>query len=215
MSEIRQGQSRRLANPGPLGFGAFATTLMTISLAQMGFRNVQNQTVFVANLCFLAGVGLLISAQWEMVRGDTFAYTVLTAFAFYYGGYGALLMPWMGVVDSYGGKTIEYYNAFGLYLCVWSVLNLFFFVASLSTNIANMVVYGGLEISYMLNCAANFSFADGYSAHGQALTKAAGAFGFIASLAGFYVLAHELCQDSLRIKVPLGETRRWVERDVL
>lgn len=41
--------------------------------------------------------------------------------AFYYGGYGALLMPWMGVVDSYGGKTIEYYNAFGLYLCgMWS-----------------------------------------------------------------------------------------------
>ncbi|TIA13278.1 hypothetical protein D6C80_06358 [Aureobasidium pullulans] len=215
MSEIRQGQSRRLANPGPLGFGAFATTLMTISLAQMGFRNVQNQTVFVANLCFLAGVGLLISAQWEMVRGDTFAYTVLTAFAFYYGGYGALLMPWMGVVDSYGGKTIEYYNAFGLYLCVWSILNLFFFVASLSTNIANMIVYGGLEVSYMLNCAANFSFADGYSAHGQALTKAAGAFGFIASLAGFYILAHEFCQDSLRMRVPLGETRRWVERDVL
>ncbi|THW72957.1 hypothetical protein D6D19_06065 [Aureobasidium pullulans] len=200
MSEIRQGQSRRLANPSPLGFGAFATTLMTISLAQMGFRNVQNQTVFVANLCFLAGVGLLISAQWEMVRGDTFAYTVLTAFAFYYGGYGALLMPWMGVVDWYG---------------VWSILNLFFFVASLSTNIANMFVYGGLEISYMLNCAANFSFADGCSAHGQALTKAAGAFGFIASLAGFYILAHEFCQDSLRIKVPLGETRRWVERDVL
>ncbi|TIA41027.1 hypothetical protein D6C79_07327 [Aureobasidium pullulans] len=135
--------------------------------------------------------------------------------AFYYGGYGALLMPWMGVVDSYGGKTIEYYNAFGLYLCVWSILNLFFFVASLSTNIANMFVYGGLEISYMLNCAANFSFADGYSAHGQALTKAAGAFGFIASLAGFYILAHEFCQDSLRIKVPLGETRRWVERNVL
>ncbi|THZ31999.1 hypothetical protein D6C91_00623 [Aureobasidium pullulans] len=215
MSEIRQGQSRRLANPGPLGFGAFATTLMTISLAQMGFRNVQNQTVFVANLCFLAGIGQLISAQWEMVRGDTLAYTVLTAFAFYYGGYGALLMPWMGVVDSYGGKTTEYYNAFGLYLCVWSVLNLFFFVASLSTNIANMIVYGGLEVSYMLNCAANFSFADGYSAHGQALTKAAGAFGFIASLAGFYILAHEFCQDSLRMRVPLGETRRWVERDVL
>ncbi|THY25926.1 hypothetical protein D6D01_04734 [Aureobasidium pullulans] len=215
MSEIRVGQSRRLASAGPLGFGAFATTLMTISLAQMGFRNVQNQTVFVANLCFLAGIGLLISAQWEMVRGDTFAYTVLTAFeklinaeAFYYGGYGALLMPWMGVVDSYGGKTTEYYNAFGLYLCVWSILNLFFFIASLSTNIANMIVYGGLEVSYMLNCAANFSFADGYSVHGQALTKAAGAFGFIASLAGFYILAHEFCQDSLRIRVPLGETRR-------
>jgi hypothetical protein len=25
-------------------------------------------------------------------------------------------MPWMGIVESYGGKTTEYYNAFGLYL---------------------------------------------------------------------------------------------------
>ena len=36
--------------------------------------------------------------------------------AFYYGGYGVLLMPWVGIVDSYGGKTTEYYSAFSLYL---------------------------------------------------------------------------------------------------
>ena len=61
-------------------------------------------------------------------------------------------MPGMGIVDSYGGKTVEYYNAFGLYLGgesitqaltegelfantlkVWSVFNMCFFVASLST----------------------------------------------------------------------------------
>lgn len=71
-----------------------------------------------------------------MLRGNTFAYTVLSAFgecslssnkiqnrrlimssAFYYGGYGVLLIPWMGIVDAYGGRTPEYYNAFGLYLC--------------------------------------------------------------------------------------------------
>ena len=46
----------------------------------MGVGGVSNQSVFIANLCFLAGIGLLISAQWEMVRGNTFAYTVLTAF---------------------------------------------------------------------------------------------------------------------------------------
>ena len=64
----------------PLGFGAFATTLMTLSLSMMGFRGVSNQTVLIGNLCFLAGIGLLISAQWEMVKGNTFAYTVLAAF---------------------------------------------------------------------------------------------------------------------------------------
>lgn len=46
----------------------------------MGFRGVENQTVFIPNLCFLAGLGLLISAQWEMVKGNTFEYTVLAAF---------------------------------------------------------------------------------------------------------------------------------------
>ena len=64
----------------PLGFGCFATTLMTLSLSLMGFRGVSNQSVFIGNLCFLAGLCLLISAQWEMMKGDTFSYTVLAAF---------------------------------------------------------------------------------------------------------------------------------------
>lgn len=117
---------------GPFGYGAFSTTRMTLSLSMMGIRNVENQTVFIANLCFLAGIGLLISAQWEMLRGNTFAYTTLIAFgkptiycvlllllmtkAFYYGGYGFLLIPSVGIVDGYGGKTAEYFNAFGFYL---------------------------------------------------------------------------------------------------
>lgn len=60
--------------------GGFATTLLTLSLSMMGFRGVHTQTVFVGDLCFAAGIGMLISAQWEIVRGNTFAYTVLSAF---------------------------------------------------------------------------------------------------------------------------------------
>ncbi|KFG82197.1 hypothetical protein MANI_029131 [Metarhizium anisopliae] len=106
---------RRLANPNALGFGAFATTLLALSLSATGFRGVSNQSVFIGNLCFLAGIGLLISAQWEMARGNTFGYTVLSAFGLYYGGYGVLVMPSMGILESYQGQTSEYYNAFGIY----------------------------------------------------------------------------------------------------
>ncbi|RAH46254.1 uncharacterized protein BO95DRAFT_362091 [Aspergillus brunneoviolaceus CBS 621.78] len=193
---------------GPLGFGAFATTLMTLSFSMMGFRSVSNQTVFIANLCFLAGIGLLISAQWEMMKGNTFAYTVLGAFAFYYGGYGVLLMPPLGIVDSYGGKTTEYYNAFGLYLAVWSILNLFFFVASLPTNLINITIYGALELSYIFNCTANCMMADGRSALGTTFTTIAGAFGMLSALAGFYMLGHDLCQDALPFEIPLFPTSR-------
>lgn len=46
----------------------------------MGARGVQNEGMFIGNLLLLAGLGLIITAQWEMVRGNTFAYTILSAF---------------------------------------------------------------------------------------------------------------------------------------
>lgn len=60
--------------------GGFATSLLTVSLAMMNFRGVTEQTLFVGDLCFVACVGLLISAQWSMLKGDTFSYTVLSAY---------------------------------------------------------------------------------------------------------------------------------------
>lgn len=122
--------------------GGFATSLLSVSLAMMGFRGVTTQTVFVGDLCFVACVALLTSAQWEMVKGNTFSYTVLSAFgelrflyiyiyffpplrcgfantpllALFYGGYGATLIPGLGIVEAYGGLTSEYYNAVGFFI---------------------------------------------------------------------------------------------------
>lgn len=76
--------------------GGFATTLLTLSLAMMGFRGVETQTVFIANLCFAAGLGMLISAQWEMVRGNTFGYSSLSAFGtLTFGGSARLRLVWL------------------------------------------------------------------------------------------------------------------------
>ncbi|KAJ5987285.1 hypothetical protein N7451_011650 [Penicillium sp. IBT 35674x] len=196
----------------PLGFGAFATTLMTLSLSMMGFRGVSNQTVFIGNLCFLAGIGLLISAQWEMVKGNTFAYTVLAAFGFYYGGYGVMLMPSLGVVQAYGGETAEYHNAFACYQLIWCVLNFFFLLAALPTNIPNIVVYAALELCYIFNCTGHFLRADSRSELADDFTKLAGAFGFVSALAGFYLLAHGLCQDAIPFQIPLWETSELFRR---
>lgn len=69
--------------------------------------------------------------------------------AFFYGGYGVIMIPALGIVDAYGGYTPEYHNALGFFvLCkryalklspslsltfsslVWAVFNLFFLLAS-------------------------------------------------------------------------------------
>jgi hypothetical protein len=80
-----------------------------------------------------------------MVQGDTFSYTVLSAYGefstmairsrfslsvggveggnvidlisgLFYGGYGAMMLPSLGIVEAYGGYTPQYYNSFGFYL---------------------------------------------------------------------------------------------------
>lgn len=46
----------------------------------MNIRGVTVQTIFIGDLCFVACIGLFVSAQWSIVKGDTFSYTVLSAF---------------------------------------------------------------------------------------------------------------------------------------
>lgn len=59
---------------------------------------------------------MVISAQWELVLGNTYAYTVLSAFGFFYGGFGAIITPLFGVTASYGPDTVEYNNALGYFV---------------------------------------------------------------------------------------------------
>ncbi|CAG8930542.1 unnamed protein product [Penicillium salamii] len=200
----------------------FATTLLTLSLAMMEFRGVSVQNVFIGNFCFVGCIALLISAQWEIVRGNTFGYTVLSAFGLFYGGYGAILLPTFGIADSYGGHTTEYYNSMGFFVLIWTVLNTLFLIASFSMLVLallsilllsdpfprNMVYFGtfiAIEVCFGLDATANFVRADGHIALSATIMKIGGAFGFIAGLLGFYIVAHDLCQDSLPVRLPMGD----------
>ncbi|PON20367.1 hypothetical protein TGAM01_v210746 [Trichoderma gamsii] len=209
---VGQNLASKLANPSPLAMGGFATSLLTVSLAMMGFRGVSNQTVFVGDLCFVACVALIISAQWEMVRGNTFSYTVLSAFGLFYGGYGAIMIPSLGIVDAFGGYTPEYYNSMGFFVLIWAVLNIFFLVASVAFNIVYICIFITIELCFTLEASSYFTRADGNARLSAALMKAAGVFGFLAGLLGFYATAHYLCQDVLPFNIPMGDTSRVVKR---
>lgn len=79
---LRLSRVLRMANPSQsaLAIGAFATTLTTLSLSLMEWRGVTTANAFIANFFFVAGLGMLITAQWEMSVGNGFAYTVFSAF---------------------------------------------------------------------------------------------------------------------------------------
>jgi succinate-acetate transporter protein len=65
----------------------------------------------------------VISAQWEIVLGNTYAYTVLSAFGLFYLGFGIIVTPLFGVAQAYGGTdTVEYNNALGFFVLSMSCL---------------------------------------------------------------------------------------------
>ncbi|KAK7419935.1 hypothetical protein QQZ08_010638 [Neonectria magnoliae] len=187
-----------------LPIGAFATTLTTLSLSLMELRGVTITNVYVGNFFFVAALGLLISAQWELAAGNGFSYTVFSAFALFYAGYAAILTPAFGIVAAYGDETAQLNNALGFFVLIWTIFVLTFLIASLPTNIVYILIFAFVDLGFLLVAASYFSLADGKdSAIG--LKKAGGAFCFLAGLVGWYLTLHLLIKDTL-YDLPLGDT---------
>jgi len=201
-----------LGSPTALAIGAFATTLTTLSLSLMEFRGVTITNVYIGNFFFVAGIGMVISAQWELVLGNSFGYTALSAFGFFYGGFGAIITPIFGVSDAYGTDTPEYNNALGFFVLMWTVLNTFFLLGSLAINLVYAGIFFFVELAFGLIAASYFAAADGDVATSTGLKKAGGACAFVAGILGYYTVAHLMCQTTFFWHFPMGDTSRFFIR---
>ncbi|VUC30767.1 unnamed protein product [Clonostachys rosea] len=200
-----------LADSSPFVMGAVATTLLTVSFGMLNLRDVTMQApVFVADLCFVGGAGLIISAQWEMLKGNTFSYTVLMAFGFFYSGYGYVIIPSTGIADFYGGtSTSSFDSALGVYVLIWACFNLFFLLCTTRMNITYVGVFSFVELCLIFDAASYFASAEGKAELGAHFMKASGGFAFAASILCYYTVLHYLCEDALPFRVPLGDLTKY------
>ncbi|KAK7513412.1 GPR1/FUN34/yaaH family-domain-containing protein [Phyllosticta citriasiana] len=137
-------------------------------------------------------------------------HTVLSVIGLFYAGYGAIITPSFGVMDAYGGAdTVEYYNAMGLYMTIWTVLNTFFLIGSLGINTTYVAIFATVELCTLLLGSSYFAAADGHASGTTALQKAAGAFGFVSSLCGYYTLGSLLFDEVLEWRWAVGGGGCW------
>ncbi|KAL8639493.1 MAG: hypothetical protein Q9228_003482 [Teloschistes exilis] len=176
----------QLGSPTALAIGAFSTTLTTLALSLMEWRGVTTTNVYIGNFFFVAGIGMVISAQWELVLGNTYAYTVLSAFGLFYGGFGAIITPFFGVAASYGTDTAQ--------------------------NLVYIGIFFTVEMAFTLVAASYFATADGHSSAGVALKKAGGAFAFMSGMLGYYTVGNLMCQQAMFFSFPMGDTSRFFSR---
>ncbi|KAF3401977.1 Protein alcS [Penicillium rolfsii] len=196
----------QIGSPTALGMGAFAIAFTTLSMSLMEWRGAAITNAYIGNCFFTAGMGLVLVAQWELVRGNSFGHTVFGGFGLFNLAFGAINAPAFGVADAFKDDSAAFNNAVGYFLLVWGVFVLFFTIAAMPMNIIYTAMLGTSQITYTVLAASYFSVADDRAATGLALKKAAGAFGFVSGLLAWYTVGHLMCQDALFFSFPLGDT---------
>ncbi|BFZ61981.1 hypothetical protein YB2330_003060 [Saitoella coloradoensis] len=203
----------RIGNPTPLGLVSFSATLGAASWAIMGWQGTSGATMqaLAGEFLFFPGLCLIICAQWELILGNSFAFTVFGAFGAYWIALGYILVPGYNVAGSYvtnGVASPELNKLLGFFQASYAAVNFFFCVGSLRTNIPFMWVFWNLEIALILLSIAYLKDMSLEASH--RVTVAGGAFAFICTFGGWYLFLIEmLSMQGFTVKLPVGDMSRF------
>ncbi len=170
-----------VADPAPLGLGAFALTTFVLSAHNAFGAATAPLLAFFGVAIFYGGLGQFMAGMWEFRNRNTFG---ATAFATY-GGF------WMGlaafVVLVLFGKvtTAEAAQSLGWILLAFAIFNTYMLVWSARINVAVFAVFLTLEITEILLFLGNFSG----NAAGSGLVAVGGYVGLITALVAWYASA--------------------------
>lgn len=188
MAEIDVSPTKPVANPAPLGLCGFALTTFVLSCANAGF--ISGPQVVLGLAFFYGGLAQMLAGMWEFKTGNTFGATAFTS-------YGAF---WVALAASIQFKLIPDSTSLGVFLLGWTIFTLMLFLASLKTNMALILLFLALLITFALLTVSEFGMT---SAH-----KIGGYFGILTALIAWYAaLAGLLASGRSAFTLPVGPVK--------
>ncbi|KAE9971065.1 hypothetical protein BLS_004632 [Venturia inaequalis] len=176
----------KMGNPTPLALAAFGITNTFMSMILMNVRGVKELNILVGSFWFVAGMLNLITCIFELLIGNTFAYTIFGTLGGYFMTLGVFFTPAFGVVEHYSqiykipmsptapigtvqtydtAKGIaEFQNALGIYNMSWACMFLVFFLVALRTNVFMIFIFGCVSITCVCIGVAGFYKSEAYMA---------------------------------------------------
>jgi succinate-acetate transporter protein len=168
-----------LADPLPLGIGAFALTTLVLSVVNAGLLPGTVEPVVYGLALAYGGIAQFAAGMWEFAKGNTFG---ATAFASY-GGFWISFWWLTGHTDlSAAGSDAA--QGIGLYLVAWGIFTLYMTIAALRVNVAILIVLILLTITYFLLAVGDFTGATLWAHLGGYFGIATAAAAWYASFAG-------------------------------
>jgi succinate-acetate transporter protein len=167
-----------IADPAPLGLGAFALTVMVLSVVNAGIVPVTLLPTVLGLALFYGGAGLLLAGMWEFRRGNTFGAVAFSSYGmfwlsyWFYASFVAARLP-IGQI----------HQATGLFLLGWTIFTAYMTVASLRTNGAVAATFILLTLTFLFLTIGAFGSTVPST---SSMTKIGGWLGLVTALAAWY-----------------------------
>lgn len=172
-----------LADPGPLGLGAFALTTFVLSCVNSGLFDKSVEPVVFGLALFYGGLVQVFAGMWEFTKGNTFG-------AVAFSSYGAFWMAFWyltGHTDLSGlVKAGTVGQGVGLFLLAWTIFTAYMFIASTKTNGVLVAVFAVLTLTFLFLTIGNLGGSDGMVKLGGWLGILTALLAWYASFAGVY-----------------------------
>src|SRR5882757_1492410 len=152
MTDTTQAPPRTsgIADPGPLGLGAFALTTFVLSVFNAGLIGTGEGVVLGLALAY-GGIAQFAAGMWEFVKGNTFG---AVAFA----SYGAFWVSFWWLLNHVPADTKgrDLTHGIGVFLLAWAIFTAYMFIASLRTSGAIAAVFFFLALTFLFLAIGDF-----------------------------------------------------------
>jgi len=178
-----------LGSPTPFNLLSFAMTAMLNGMAAAHWIDpVTCQGITITITLFFGGVGMVLGAFLEFLKGNTFGFTVFGAYGFYHITYAcSVIFPNMGLFPSPvdAGTYTGYF--FG-----WLLLSLFLFTYTLKNTGAFTLLFAIVVVVFIFLGSGNATLAAGHLTSGTTVLKVEGYIAMAFAVLGIYLAVAEI-----------------------
>lgn len=191
-----------IADPAPIGLAGFAMTTVLLSLINAGVIGASAEAAVLPLALLYGGAAQFLAGMWEIRNRNTFGGLAFTSYGAFWISFYVLVKWWLPGLAS--GAAID--DAVGFYLIMWGIFTLYMFVASLKTNIAVMLVFFFLTVTFFLLAGAQF----GGNVHGYHTVQEVGGYvGLVTGILAWYASFAGVTNATWRrVVLPVGPLNR-------
>lgn len=181
-------ETRKFANPAPLGLSAFALTTFVLSLINMEARGITTPNIVVASAFGYGGLVQLLSGMWEMAVGNTFGATALSSYGGFWISYAIIYTPGgFDIINAMveGEEKVGLNAAVGFWLIGWFIFTTLLLVCTLKSSWVFFFLFLTLDLAFLFLSIGHF-IQDTPGKNSSALIKTGGLFGLLAAFLAWY-----------------------------